>query len=176
MIHQSALCGSRCRFSWANCTMPAQSPFFSSSASFSWFGVLTPCMFLSRVVNVPSGISASARLAYGEAQPPSTRQPHAASRRRRPVPRLLFALIDVTLLCHVRLALAPQEIEVEPAVPPQRAPRLLLVDDRRLLREQLADHPRRVRFVAGLDLLSEHGAADYTRSRSSGASFCTLLT
>src|SRR5512134_2513093 len=134
-------------------------------------------MFFSRVVKVPSGISASARFTYGLTQPARVAQSNAASARRRgPAPRLLVGLIDVALLCDVRFPLAPQAVEVEPAIPPQRAALFLLVGDLGLRCEQVADHARRIRLVAGLDLLSEHGAADYTRSRRSGESLRALLT
>ena len=65
---------------------------------------------------------------------------------------------------------------VELAVPPERAPFFCSSTISGLEIEQLADHARRVGLVAGLDLLSEHGAADYTRSRRSGASLRALLT
>src|SRR5215475_8092031 len=138
--------------------MPFQSPFCSSAASFSRFGSLTPCMFLSRVVNVPSGIKPRRTLAAGDRQPESSAAsatPAATRRRRRPASKV--RLIDVALLLDPRLLRPALLVEIELAVPPQRPPGLLLREDLRPLGEQLADHTCRVGLVARLDLPAEHG-------------------
>src|SRR5262245_20776870 len=136
--------------------MPLQSPFCSSAASFSRFGSLTPCIFLSRVLNVPSG-SKPRRTLAGDKQPESSAAsatPAATRRRQRPASKV--RLIDVALLLDPRFLRPALLVEIELAVPPQRPPGLLLGEDLRPLGEQLADHARRVGLVALLDLPAEH--------------------
>src|SRR5437773_2390476 len=58
-----------------------------------------------------------------------------------------LVLIDVSLLLDARFPGALQLLEVELSVPPQRSSFFLLLDDVRLLQEQLADHSGEIGFV-----------------------------
>src|SRR5258708_18379284 len=58
-----------------------------------------------------------------------------------------LVLIDVGLLLDVRFPGALQVFEVEFSVPPQSSSFFLLLDDVRLLLEQIADHSGEVGFV-----------------------------
>src|SRR5258708_35595675 len=106
----------------------------------------------------------------GDGVPPlqSAATKAAASAQRRESD---LVLIDVALLLDVRFPGAFQLLGVELSVPPQSSSLFLLLDDVRLLLEQLANHSGEIGFVR-----LRHAGANYTSGSMAGPLWSSLLT